>query len=79
MATVKIGDNLKESYAARLAACTPGMVFQDSHISQKKHFKIQYLLLKVCSKMEQFYENFSLVLLSIVRSIWSPKTQHLKL
>ena len=30
MATVKIGDNLKESYAARLAACTPGMVFQDS-------------------------------------------------
>jgi len=24
MATVKIGDNLKESYAARLAACTPG-------------------------------------------------------
>ena len=38
MATVKIGDNLKESYAARLAACTPGMVFQDSHISQKKHF-----------------------------------------
>ena len=30
MATVKIRDNMKESYAARLAACTPGMVFQDS-------------------------------------------------